>query len=260
MTAHESHPSRPGPPHPSGEPARHIPEQPINDVLPLEVALQAKPQERFDRHFGPGVVFTLGAEPQASLELFPQVVRVTVPAAQLVVPRRAAEVVPDGVVFQDPEHFFLSVGPTGKVLFQYFPPSGAAEPGRTNAPEAHNNAPPSPAELQRPVSPAPVTETQEKVKSERYVGLMGAVHTHRTKQGKLVAEVELTVPDPERPGASRLVKCAAFGEKAEALHRDYQPGQEVTAVGIPHELQRRGKDGQEWTERQLYLVQLPKPR
>ena len=79
-------------------------------------------------------------------------------------------------------------------------------------------------------------------------------------QGKLVAEVELTVPDPERPGASRLIKLAAFGEKAEALQRDYQPGQEVTAVGIPHELQRRGRDGKSWTERQLYLVQLPKPR
>jgi len=89
---------------------------------------------------------------------------------------------------------------------------------------------------------------------------MGSVTTHRTKQGKLVAEVELTVPDPERPGANKLVKLAAFGENAETLKRDYRPGQEVTAVGIPHKLQRRGKDGQGWTERQLYLVQLPKIR
>jgi hypothetical protein len=260
MTAHESHPSRPDPPHLPGESSRHIPKEFNNDILPLEAALQAKPQERFDRHLGPGVIFTLGAEPPASLELFTQVVRVTVPAAQLVVPRRDAEVVPDGVVFQDPDHFFLSVGLTGEVLFQYFPPSGAPEQARTAGPEAHSNAPPSPAEPPRPISPPPTAEAKEKVKSERYVGMLGIARTHRTRQGKLVAEVELTVPDPERPGASRLIKCAAFGEKAEALHRDYQPGQEVTAVGIPHELQRRSKDGQTWTERQLYLVQLPKPR
>ena len=103
-------------------------------------------------------------------------------------------------------------------------------------------------------------EMREKAKSERYVGRMGEVKTHQTKQGKLVAEVELTVADPDRPGSSKLVKCAAFGDNAEALQREYQPGQEVTAVGIPHELQRRGNDGREWVERQLYLVQLPKVR
>ena len=64
-------------------------------------------------------------------------------------------------------------------------------------------------------------------------------------------------------GAAALTFVAsqfAFGDKAEALRRDYQPGQEVTAVGIPHELQRTGKDGRTWIERQLYLVQLPKRR
>jgi len=47
---------------------------------------------------------------------------------------------------------------------------------------------------------------------------------------------------------------------AQALETDYRPGQLVTAVGIPHELKSRGRDGHEWTERQLYLVQPPKPR
>ncbi len=47
---------------------------------------------------------------------------------------------------------------------------------------------------------------------------------------------------------------------AEALRDSYQPGQLVTAVGIPHELKRKGRDGREWSERQLYFVQLPKPR
>ena len=102
---------------------------------------------------------------------------------------------------------------------------------------------------------------KEKAKSERYVGRLGEVRTHRTKQGTLVAEVELTVPDPDRPGASTLVKFVAFDDKAEALALEQaKPGQEVTAVGIPHELRRRGKEGREWTERQLYFVQLPKPR
>ena len=89
---------------------------------------------------------------------------------------------------------------------------------------------------------------------------MGEVRTHKTKAGKLVAEVEITVPDPDRPGASRLVKFAAFGDMAASLRDNYQPGQLVTAVGIPHELKRRNKEGREWTERQLYFVQPPKPR
>ncbi len=68
------------------------------------------------------------------------------------------------------------------------------------------------------------------------------------------------MPDPERPGASRLVKFAAFDLMAEVLERNYQPGQLVTAVGIPHELKRRTRDGQEYVERQLYFVQPPKTR
>ena len=56
------------------------------------------------------------------------------------------------------------------------------------------------------------------------------------------------------------MKFAAFGNMAASLRDNYQPGQLVTAVGIPHELKRRNKEGQEWTERQLYFVQPPKPR
>ena len=76
----------------------------------------------------------------------------------------------------------------------------------------------------------------------------------------MVAEVQLTVDDPEQPGASKLIKFAAFGTMAETLREKYQPGQLVTAVGIPHELKRTNKDGRQWTERQLYFVQPPKVR
>jgi hypothetical protein len=233
-------------------------------VPALQTALHAAPEDRVDGHLGRGVRFRLGPEQGASLELYPQVVRVTMPHAQLVVPRREPEVAPEGVVFQDLEHFVLSVGPTGAVLFHYSPVAPASDRGPDETQEAVPRMPsPLPAQALSEQSAAPprlAAEAKEKAKSERYVGRLGEVRTHRTTQGKLVAEVELTVPDPDRPGASLLVKFVAFGEKAAALARDYQPGQEVTAVGIPHELRRRGKAGREWTERQLYFVQLPKPR
>jgi hypothetical protein len=237
------------------------------DVPSLETALQAAPEALVDWHLGRGVVFRLGEGDarHASLELYAQVVRVTVPHGQLAVARRDAEVVPEGVVFQDPDQFFLAVGSTGEVRFRSWPPSPASETPANTTPET---VPPQPGPLPEPgpgerapsspFSPAP--DAKDKAKSERYVGRLGEVRTHRTKQGKLVAEVELTVADPERPGASRLVKFVAFGDKAETLAREYHPGQEVTAVGIPHTLQRRDRVGREWTEHQLYLVQLPKPR
>ena len=235
------------------------------DVPSLETALQSTPEERLDWHLGRGVLFRLGQPEQASLELYPQIERVSVPQGQLAVSRREAEVVPEGVVFQDPDQFFLSVGPSGEVLFQYWPTSASAAAHTSVTSEHVQSSRSSRAEATRadrraasPSSPAAVVK--EKAKSERYLGRLGEVKTHRTKQGKLVAEVELTVADPERPGASQLVKFVAFGEKAKALQREYQSGQEVTAVGIPHELRRRGRDGRGWTERQLYFVQLPKPR
>jgi len=234
------------------------------DIPSLQAALQSAPEERVDWHLGRGVLFRFGTERQASLELYPQVVRVTVPHAQLAVPRRQHEVAPEGIVFQDPEHFLLSVGPTGEVLFQYSPSSPGADTLANVAPECKPSprpalATPAPGEGSGGLS-SPTTEAKEKAKSEWYIGRMGEVRVHRTKHGKVVAEVELTVADPDRPGASQLVKFVAFGENADALERTYQPGQEVSAVGIPHELKRRGRDGREWTERQLYFVQLPKPR
>lgn len=235
-----------------------IPLPPIGlDDAGLATALQAVPRERLDAHLGRGVVFGFGSEPQASLEVYERIVRLTVPAGQLVVPRWPAQVTPDGVVFRDPERFRLALRPTGEVLFHYAPFVPASGPSaESHAPDAASSGTtPEPAP-----TPVPPANRKEKVTSERYVGRLGEVRTHRTKQGKLVAEVELTVPDPDRPGASRLVKFAAFGENAEALANRYHPGQEVTAVGVPHELQRRGHDGREWTERQLYFVQLPKPR
>lgn len=234
-------------------------------VVPsLQTALQATAEERVDWHLGRGVLFRLGPEQRSSLELYSQVVRVTVPHAQLAIPRREHEVAPEGVVFQDPERFFLSVGPTGEVLFQYSPAAASADTrSGTLQDSVPGPLPPLPVSAEsEPLesSARPTAQTKEKARSERYVGRLGEVRTHRTKQGKLVAEVELTVADPERPGASKLVKFTAFDDKAEALVREYQPGQEVTAVGIPHELRRRGSDGREWTERQLYFVQLPKTR
>jgi hypothetical protein len=253
-------------------------ELPDPDLRPLAAALRVEPQERLDGHLGPGVVFALG-DPQAgaSLELYPQVVRVTLPHAQLAVTRREAEVSPDGVVLQDSDRFVLAVGAAGEVVFRSWPTATAGaqestgdtgEPERSFARSISGVPERFPAEdpesLPRPAAGTrrnpDQAQAQETAKSERYVGRLGEVRTHQTKQGKLVAEVEITVADPDRPGSSVLVKFAAFGDKAEALAREYHPGQEVTAVGIPHELRRRGADGREWTERQLYFVQLPKPR
>ena len=73
------------------------------------------------------------------------------------------------------------------------------------------------------------------------MGRLGTVERHKTRQGKLVGEVYLTVDDPDKPGTSQLVKFAAFGDNAQALKDNYQPGQVVTAVGIPHKIQRRNR-------------------
>jgi hypothetical protein len=158
-----------------------------------------------------------------------------------------------GVTFElngQPVGRFMSVSPRGEVLFQY-------DPG---TPESTPREEPKPTVIQQKSTPRTATAKEKSPPSEKYVGRMGEVKTHRTKAGKLVAEVEIAVPDPERPGASRLVKFAAFDLMAEVLEHHYQPGQLVTAVGIPHELKRRTKDGREYIERQLYFVQAPKAR
>ncbi len=236
------------------------------DVPSLAASLQAAPQERLDRHLGRGIGFTLGG--QTSLELYPHIVRVSLPAGQVVVPRTEAEVCPEGVVFQDKERFLLSVGPQGDVLFQYSPPSPALRNESIREGEVTDTAPSLPDVLEE-VTPEPVAlpsptpppaRSERKEKSEKYVGRLGEIKTHWTKAGKFVAEVEVMVPDPDNPAASRLVKFAAFNRMAEALQQSYQPGQLVTAVGIPHELKRTNRDGKQWTERQLYFVQLPKSR
>src|SRR6476620_7547808 len=97
------------------------------DVPSLETALQSRSETRLDWHLGPGVVFPLGADGRSSLELYSQVVRVTVPEGGVQIPRREPQVAPEGVVFADPERFVLSVGPRGDVLFQYSPASPAAD-------------------------------------------------------------------------------------------------------------------------------------
>ena len=233
-------------------------------VPSLATALQSTPERRVDWHLGAGVVFRLGEHGESSLELYSQIVRVRLPRGELAIPRREPQVAPEGVVFEDPEHFFLSVGSRGDVLFQYSPPSPATDAAaeRLAPPPVRTAAPvPEPGGTKQPpaVSPPPAPETQEKPKSEKFVGRIGEVKLHHTKQGKAVAEVEITVADPERPGSSRLVKFAAFGTNAEALQKNYEVGQVVTAVGIPHELKRQS-NGREWMEQQYYFVQLPKAR
>lgn len=237
-------------------------------VPSLATALQATPEERLDRHLGRGVGFRLGQEPETHLELFPQVVRVTLPHGQIAVARTEAAVSPEGVAFEQPDRF-LSIGARGEVLFQHFPPdqSGESVHAATDVVIAKPPLPPHPqdpgSELQERQLPSPASTPaakEQKGKSEKYVGRLGEIKTHWTKAGKFVAEVEVLVPDPDRPGASKLVKFAAFNRMAEALRDSYQPGQEVTAVGIPHELKRTNREGKEWIERQLYFVQLPKSR
>ncbi len=217
----------------------------LSDIPDIAEALQANPQDRVDTHLGLGVAFSLGNEQPVQLELYQDVLRLSLPEGQLAIPRTPAEISPEGVAFSRPDSFFLSVGQTGEILFQYSPRSEAI-PQET------------PEQVPAVPSPAPPSRTKEKSPpSEKYIGRMGEVKTHWTKAGKLVAEVEITVNDPQRPGSSKLVKFAAFDRMAEALQREYRPGQQVTAVGIPHELKRRTRDGQEYIERQLYFVQPP---
>src|SRR5947207_13300514 len=83
------------------------------DVPSLETALHSSPETRIDWHLGPGVVFRFGAGQASSLELYSQVVRVELPHAELAIRRREPQVAADGIVFEYPEHFFLSVGPRG---------------------------------------------------------------------------------------------------------------------------------------------------
>ena len=228
---------------------------PAGDPPSIAVALQSPAKEALDRQLGRGIVFNLGENQGTRLELFPSVIRLSLPFAQLAIPRTEATVRSEGVVFED-AGFFLSVGASGGVLFQASPARQFEAPHQKSSAQATEH-PPAPAD--EPRSPAP-EEKEPKPKSERYVGRLGEVQLHRTKAGKLVAEVELTVADPQHPGSSQLVKFVAFGEMAETLQKNYQPGQLVTAVGIPHELKRQSRDGREWTERQLYFVQPPKPR
>ena len=173
-------------------------------------------------------------------------------------------------MFEDNERFLLSVGPEGDVLFQYSPPSPDTRTASLAQPDVVQHIPatlpePIPEVRQgggarQPPCRSPAPEAKEKAKSEKYVGRLGTVERHKTRQGKLVGEVYLTVDDPDKPGTSQLVKFAAFGDNAQALKDNYRPGQVVTAVGIPHEIQRRNREGKAWTERQLYFVNLPKPR
>src|SRR4051794_31142131 len=95
------------------------------DVPSLETALQSRSETRLDWHLGPGVVFPLGEDRRSSVELYPQVVRVSLPGGGVMIPRREPQVAPEGIVFEDPERFFLSVGPRGDVLFQYSPTAPA---------------------------------------------------------------------------------------------------------------------------------------
>ena len=153
-----------------------------------------------DWHLGRGVLFRLGAAQQASQELYSHVVRVTVPHGHLPSPAASTTSPPKASSSRIRSTFFLSVSPTGEVLFQYSPGVTPADtpPGAPAAALSPSSPLPAPAVSERLGSatrPAiEATKAKEKAKSERYVGRLGDVRTHRTKQGKLVAEVELTVP------------------------------------------------------------------
>lgn len=236
------------------------------EVAALGAALAATPQPRVDAQLGDGVIFDVGPERQTSVELYPHVVRVSIPQAQLAIPRTDIVLTPTGVVFAQPERFHLALSAEGGITFYAPPPVPAPELPGAPGDSSHHPIPQPPAPRHRSapsvppqgpsLTPPPPAETPSR--GERYVGRLGTVTTHTTKGGKLVAEVTLTVDDPDHPGASRLVTFVAFDAKAEALRDTYQPGDLVTAVGIAHELTRRARDGRVWTERQLYLVQLPK--
>ena len=219
------------------------------DPAALAATLSSTSEPCFDARLGAGAAIPL---PAVRLELYDQVVRVNLPTAQVAMLRTTPEVSPESVVFQHADGVRLAVAAAGAVVFQAAPIDAVGapfSPARRAEPEA---APARPSSA--PASP------EGKPKSERYVGRLGEVKLHQTRAGKLVAEVALTVDDPERPGAAQLVKFAAFDAMAEALRDRYRPGQLVTAVGLPHELKRRDRDGREWVERQLYFVQPPKPR
>src|SRR5947199_6209278 len=87
------------------------------DVPSLESALHSPPEARLDRHLGPGVLFRFGESGASSLEIYSQVVRISLPDEELAIRRREPHVAAEGVIFEHPERFFLSVGPSGDVLF-----------------------------------------------------------------------------------------------------------------------------------------------
>lgn len=235
-------------PPPAGQPpAEARPTPPQLDLPALADALQVAPARRTDVHFGTGYAFALGDAGETQLELYRSAVRVSMGDRQVALPRSEAQISNEGVVFED-EHGLLSVGAAGDVLFQYTPSS----------PPASAELPAEPTTQPQAETPPLSREGKPKVKSERHVGELGQVFTHTTKTGKFVAEVELAIPDPQRPGQKLFVKFAAFNDMAQELITNYRPGDEVTAVGVPHELQRSNGKGHHWTERQLYLVRPPK--
>lgn len=251
-----------------GDEASAAPQELSPALAALAAVFGVKPERQMDAQLGDGVIFHLGPDRQTSVELYPHIVRVSLPQAQLAIPHTDIVLTPTGVVFAQPERFHLALSAEGAIVFQA-PPPPAAAPEMPGAPgdsshhpvaqptaPPHRSAPSVPSQGPSRTPSPPAAETPSR--GERYVGRLGTVTTHTTKGGKLVAEVALTVDDPEHPGASRLVTFVAFDAKAEALRDTYQPGQLVTAVGIAHELTRRARDGRVWTERQLYLVQLPK--
>ena len=160
-------------------------------VPSLETALQSPAAACVDWHLGRGVVFALG-EHRASLELYPQVVRVSVPQGQLDGPpsKRSGGRCPKGSSSRIPITSSCRWDRGGDVLFQSPPAPPPGDRARTAAttgaaangalPLLERQAAPSqPADVPR--SPAP---RREKARSERYIGRLGEVKTHTTKPGQ----------------------------------------------------------------------------
>ena len=177
-------------------------------------------------------------------------VQVSLPEGQLALPRTGATISSSGVVFVEPDYVTLSVGTAS--MHVTWSPAGADGQAARDAADQRARVADS-----HPRSPAPLPQ-ERPATAERSLGCLGEIRAYRTRTGRLVAEVEFTVNAPAQSSASRLGKSVAFGPMAEPLQRDDQPGHRGTAAGIPHELKRRSRVGQESTERQLSFVQPPK--
>jgi hypothetical protein len=238
-----------------------------DDVASIADVLGAAPTQRTDLHLGHGMVFALGREGQTTLELYPQMTRVSMGDRQLVLPRLPAQLSSEGVVFED-ERGLLSVGASGEVLFQYMPsPAPSTAPtlhGTTTEPARASRS----AEAESPVSDdsggaegqsedtsLPPGGKRERDETKRILkGRLIAPPTFHAnpKSGALIGEFRVAVGRKDDPDKTDFVKVSCFDNPAkesfnasklqEAVEAgEIATGTLVTVVGFAHPLIRRGK-------------------